>query len=70
MHKRLIRQDNPGVSGLASDADGAWPIAPGADPAPHVQWLRSLVARDEGFRRFLAGALAEQAAARRDDPRT
>ncbi len=69
MHKRLIRLDNLEASGRIPDAAGAWPIALGADRRPPVQWLRSLVARDEGFRRFLAGVLAEQAAARRRDPR-
>ena len=69
MHKRLIEQDNQETLELSSDVAGAWPIAPGANPAPNVQWLRSLVARDEGFRRFLADVLADQAAARRDDTR-
>ena len=70
MHKRLIRQDIPGAAGQIPDVAGAWPIALGADPGPHDRWLRSLVERDEGFRRFLAGVFAEQAAARRHDPRT
>ena len=70
MHKRLIEQDNLETLGMSPEAAGAWLIAPDADPGPHVQWLSLLVARDEGFRRFLVGVLVEQAAARRHAPRT